>query len=495
VIVVVTLLFRLDAIPPVWWDEGWTLTVARNWVERGFYGRLLSGEPIQRGLEASFPVTAAVALSFRLFGIGLYQARLVFVVFLLAVLALIFYLASVFYNRRIAFATLAVLLLMSGAADIHPLIMGRQVLGEVPALFCLIAGFVFIVWAGEQQVKYILGAMVFWSLALIIKAQVAPFWFVSIIFAVVLTLMQRRWQSARLFLAVLLGAPLLMFLWQLLISQILAPVSPSVTGLHQVTALAFYRRVRLATLMTILQCGLPTLLGLAWMIRKLFETQFSIKTHLDAVRIAYFVMAGSWFTWYALASVGIPRYLFPPAFLASIYVAKMLDDWTDGFSVSLWLQNAARVLTGLRPSRNHLYAFAAALLVAWSLTKSVATLADVYIVNADNSVADVVRYLNSETPANALIETYESELHFFLNRRIHYPPDQIHVELIRKTAFREPVVINYDPLAADPDYVVIGFINQNWRLYDRYLSDDKFKLVKLFRRYAVYKRIRKGDGS
>jgi len=324
---------------------------------------------------------------------------------------------------------------------------------------------------------------------------VVPFWFVSIIFSLVLTLLQRRWQLARLFLAILLGVPLLMLLWQLLISQILAPVSPSITGLYQATALAFYRRVRLTTLMTMLKCGLPTLLGLGWLFRKLFNNQFSIKTHLDAARIAYFAVAGSWFSWYVLASVGIPRYLFPPAFLSSIYVASLLNEWTDGFSVSIWLQNAARVLTGLRPSRKHLYALAALLLVAWSITQSVATLAEAYIVNADNSVVDVVRYLNSETPTNALIETYESELHFFVNRRIHYPPDQIHVELIRKTAFGDPVTIHYDPLAADPDYVVIGFINQNWRLYNRYLSDDKFKLVKQFRRYAVYKRIRNKDGS
>ena len=27
--------------PEFWWDEGWTLSVARNVVERGHYGRLL----------------------------------------------------------------------------------------------------------------------------------------------------------------------------------------------------------------------------------------------------------------------------------------------------------------------------------------------------------------------------------------------------------------------------------------------------------------------
>ena len=39
--------------PEFWWDEGWTLSVARNVVERGHYGRLLDGQPAPGGLEAS----------------------------------------------------------------------------------------------------------------------------------------------------------------------------------------------------------------------------------------------------------------------------------------------------------------------------------------------------------------------------------------------------------------------------------------------------------
>jgi len=492
--VVIAMLVRLETVPAPWWDEGWTLSVARNWVELGHYGRLLMGEPVPRGLEAAFPVTGSVALSFRLLGVGLYQGRLVFVVFLLISLALIFYLSCRFYNCRIGLATLAVLMLMSGHADIHPLIIGRQVLGEVPALFFLLAGYVCFLWAGERGVSYTVGAIFFWSLALITKVQVVPFWLASMILSLALALFQRRWSLARLFFTALLGAPLLGFCWQILISQILPPASSSVSGLYQVVALAFYKEIRLATLATILLCGLPTLFGFAWMIRGSILRQVYVKTHLDAVRIAYLIMAGSWFTWYALASVGLPRYLFFPAFLGSIFVAKMLADWTGGFRVAISLQNAALALTRLHLSGRNLSALAAVLLIVWSLTRSIMTLIVVHPLTADNSVVDVVQYLHSETTADAVIETYESELHFFLDRRFHYPPDQIHVELIRRSAFGAQVAIDYDPLAADPDYVVIGFINHHWRLYDRYLTNDKFELVKLFRRYAVYKRIRRSDG-
>src|SRR5215203_4023431 len=62
--------------PALWWDEGWTLSVARTWVERGHYGRLLDGQLAPPGLEASFTVTAPIALCFRLFGVGIWQGRL-----------------------------------------------------------------------------------------------------------------------------------------------------------------------------------------------------------------------------------------------------------------------------------------------------------------------------------------------------------------------------------------------------------------------------------
>src|SRR5262249_55217546 len=128
--------------PPMWWDEGWTLSVARNWVERGHYGRLLDGQLSPPGLEAAFPVTAPVALSFRLFGVGIWQGRVVGVVFMIGALALMYMLAHWIYDRRVALGTLFVLLLMPMHPQLHPLIMGRQVLGEMPMFVYLLAGYV-----------------------------------------------------------------------------------------------------------------------------------------------------------------------------------------------------------------------------------------------------------------------------------------------------------------------------------------------------------------
>ena len=98
--------------PEFWWDEGWTLSVARNFVERGHYGRLLDGEPAPGGLEASPVVTLPVALSFQVFGVGLWQGRLVSLAAAAAALALMFVLAARLYDQRVAWGTSGTLLLL-----------------------------------------------------------------------------------------------------------------------------------------------------------------------------------------------------------------------------------------------------------------------------------------------------------------------------------------------------------------------------------------------
>src|SRR3972149_1655100 len=81
------LVFRLDSIPPLWLDEGWIMTVARNFVELGHYGRLINGEPYQETIiNIGIPVIAPISLSFFLFGVGILQARITIVFFTLAAL-------------------------------------------------------------------------------------------------------------------------------------------------------------------------------------------------------------------------------------------------------------------------------------------------------------------------------------------------------------------------------------------------------------------------
>jgi 4-amino-4-deoxy-L-arabinose transferase-like glycosyltransferase len=481
---------NLESTPPLWWDEGWTLTAARNWVERGYYGPFLDGQPAARGMEGAFSYTLPIAFSFQVLGVGVYQGRLVGVVFTFATVALLYFLARRLYSRSIALATLAVLMLMSPHVDIHPLLMGRQVLGEIPAMFFLLAGYACFLLSGTASLWFMPAAMFFWSLALITKTQVPPFWAVSLIVPWILVLYQRNWKLVGVLLAGFVGSIILSLGWQQLILRFKSIPPPPVSGMTQLIALALDRHTRSVVLIETLRFGLPTLLGLSWGLWSYLYRRQQVTTHKDVVRVALFILPASWFAWYECLSVGWPRYLFPSAFVGSIFVAAMVYDWTTQFNLASTIQKAGSALKTIRFSRDKLAALASVVLITTSFGQTLKILYGAYVIEADDSIKDVVRFLNTNTSPNALIETYESELFFLLDRPYHYPPDQVHVDLIRRNSFGQSVNIDYDPLAANPDYLVVGPQSKFWDFYDPYLKTGDFRLLRDYSRYQIYERVR-----
>ena len=91
-VVWVLLVVKPGRLTPLWFDEGWVISLARNWVELGHYGHLKMGQPVSTSvLAAGLPVVAPIAASFRLFGIGAWQARLPGVFFTVGALACLVY--------------------------------------------------------------------------------------------------------------------------------------------------------------------------------------------------------------------------------------------------------------------------------------------------------------------------------------------------------------------------------------------------------------------
>jgi hypothetical protein len=491
VTVFIALTTNIESTPPLWRDEGWTIAIARNWVELGYYGQLKNGEFAPRGLEGGDPVVASVSLSFLLFGVGILQARILFVVYAILSLALLSYLAYRLYDRDIAIGTLGVLTLLSSHVDIHPLIMGRQVLGEVPAIFFLLLGYVVFLLAGDKSIWFVFASMLFWFIALITKEQVQPFWVASLLIPLLVTLFRRDWRAAGLLSAGLLGAYLLVLVWLRLVSGLEGMQRQPLPGLTQIIALALNKQSRLGVLILTYRVGLPTLLGLFWALWTMLRKSNHCENHLEVVRLSLFILAGSWFAWYVLLSIGWPRYMFPPVFLGSIFVAVMLSEWTGQFNLVATLKRAAEVLKNPQFNRGSLCALAAVVLVVMSSARTGTILYGAYIVTPDKSVLEVAQFLNTRTPPQALIETYESELFAFLKRRYHYPPDQVELDLIRKFFVDKRVEIDYDPLAADPDYLVIGPTNRFWwGFYDPYLTSTEFRSLEKYSRYEIFERVR-----
>lgn len=486
--------FRLESAPPLWWDEGWTLSVARNWVERGHYGRLLDGKLAPPGLEAAFPITVPVAVSFRLLGVGVDQGRIPGVGYTLLTLALIYYLAERLYNRSVALATLVVLTFMPAYFDLHPILTGRQVLGEIPSLFYLLAGYTCFLSATRRPVGALTSGTFFWSIALLSKGQVLPFWAFSMLVPLSFFVYRRDWKIAALF-----GIPFVVSLaaYRFVISVVqvflqdqkvaLAPVA----GLYEVTALVGSIPAHLFAFIVLFLFGIPTLLALCYVSWGFIVSKGHIQSHEDAVRLSLLVLAGSWFCWYVVFSVGWIRYLFPATFIGSIFEAAMLYDLTNRYSLSFTSYQSASVLSRFNFNRHSLGALLAAFLVVTSVPRTLAMFYKTYVSDADVSVQQAARFLNIYAAPGALIETYDSELLFLLHRRYHYPPDQVHVKLIRRTfLYQDDASIDYDPLAANPDYLVVGPHSKQWHLYDPVLKTGAFRLLRRYTRYDLYERVR-----
>jgi hypothetical protein len=483
--------------PALWWDEGWTLSVARNWVERGHYGRLINGELAPHGLEAAFPTTAPVALAMRLFGVGIWQGRLFGVVCTVVALALLYQLTLRLYNHSVASGALFVLLLTSMHPQLHPLIMGRQVLAEMPMFCYLLAGYLCLLPAFRRP-QWLLPAAILWGIALITKAQALPFWLLSLAAPLLAALLLRRWRLSAVLLVALLGsyvvAQRLPYLSGLILSGRTMPGMP-VNGLYDVTAFVPNMFNRLFALSNILMFGLTTGLGLSYAAWQVLRRRAAWIEHPDreCVRLALLVLAGSWFGWFALLSVGVPRYFFPVTFFGSIFVAAWLSDLTGGFDIGATLNRARGLFRAGREKRQAAGALLALVLLAATLPITLQTLYREYVLATDGSAQEAANFLNTQTPLAARIETYESELHFLLDRPYHYPPDQLHVELNRRGLLRQDVPITYDPLAADPDYLVIGRFARGNDLYAPVLQSGAFRLLRSYggaAGYLIYERIR-----
>lgn len=485
-------IWNLEGTRP-WWDEGWTLSVARTLVERGAYARLLHGNLAPYGLEAAIPYTELVALSMRLFGVGLWQGRLPGVVLGVAALGLLFLVAQQAYGRAVAWWSLASALLLVDHPLQHPLIQARQVLAEIPMLALLLAGMVAFDRGVRGRWWGLVLAVACWGLGTLIKSQALPFLLVGLAAVVLVAALMRQWRMALLACACLVAVPVVRG-WFLDLSFWAAqpPFTAEVlVGMDRMLAIVPALPNRLFALDVWQRSGLLASAGLGlmlWRVLRLVRGEFRPEILLQSLLVG---LCASWIAWYLLLSVGMPRYLFPGLFLAAIGSGVLLQQCWNGMSlVSLRRLMQERAWRGVLPPL---------LVVAVTIAVVPVTLIMLvgYVVQPNDTTAQqVVAYIEANsTPADG-IETYESELHFFLNRPYHWPPDSVHVAMNRRTLLAEASELSYDPFAADHPiadrvrWLVVGPFARDGQLYERTIASGQVRLVTTIGEYAIYQRVR-----
>jgi hypothetical protein len=432
---------NLEAYPATWFDEGQFLHVPRALVQHGVYADWSSEGPRYYGptMAGGPTLLLPVAAVFRVFGGGLWQARLlVMIPYLLLSLMLCYLVTARSYDRATALLATALLLSSRGVATLQ---LGRQVLGEIPALVFTLAGLLCWQRAVKRRAwRWALLAGLGWGLAIVTKSQAA----IGLTPAIALLglldwryIRDRRWalRALPLATALLIAAAWLVTLFALLgpgtlaenlaltrraTSGALIVLEPAAVGraLRYLVAPEVYGGLLLAALVY----------GL-WRIRRRRDPAALLEASVLA-------LSGGWLLWF-VASLGWPRYAFVGAALGALPVARML---ADGYGLlrrrTPQLSTAAAALIGLA-------------LIGLPLAQTARELRQ-----PDRSVLHFAAYLDQTLAPDVVIETWEPELGGLSDRSFHYPPQALLDVAVRHT-WRGGPPARYD-LSDGAQYLAIG---------------------------------------
>lgn len=415
---------NLEAYPATWFDEGQFLHVPRALVQHGVYADWSSEGPRYYGptMAAGPTLLLPVAAVFRLLGPGLWQARLlVMVPYLLLALALCYAVAARSYGRRVALLATALLLSSRGVAT---LALGRQVLGELPALVFVLAGL--LCWQRtieRRSWRWPLLAGVGWGLAIVTKSQAALALTPAIgLLALLDWLLQRDRRSAADWLLralPLLTALLIALSWLWALFALLGPgtLAENLALTRRATGGALIVLEPAATaraLRYLLTPGvyggllLPALGYGLWRLRR--------RRDLQAQReLSVLLISSVWLLWF-VTSLGWPRYAFIGAALGALPVARLLVDGYELLSRARPRLRAALAVGGVL------------LLIGLPLGLSTRDL-----LWPDRSVLRFAAYLDRTIAPDTTIETWEPELGGLTDHRYHYPAQALLDVAVRHT--------------------------------------------------------------
>jgi 4-amino-4-deoxy-L-arabinose transferase-like glycosyltransferase len=152
--------------PALWFDEGITLEIARNYA---FYGHLdvLTAPHVFSNLgylvgTNGYPLTLPLAVAFKVFGYGLVQARIVMLLWMVATLTATYWVTKKLFGVVSALCATA---LMATFATFYA--DGLTATGEMPALFFFMIGMWFLL--GKKDYFWM---GIFWGLAMAAKPGV-----------------------------------------------------------------------------------------------------------------------------------------------------------------------------------------------------------------------------------------------------------------------------------------------------------------------------------
>jgi 4-amino-4-deoxy-L-arabinose transferase-like glycosyltransferase len=511
-IVAFLFLYNLTNYPKTWYDEGSHLHVPKALVTMGVYADYSSeglrhfGPTLGVGPTVLLPIAGA----FEVAGIGLLQARLVMVTYLVVALVLMFLLARHLLGVRAAWVVGA-LLITSPAIDMVE--FGRQVLGEVPGLAFMAGGFLlwFVRWRRARWWELILVGLLL-GLSVVTKYQYLLVLGAALLLAWGMNLLWFK-RPQRLFLIPGIVTAATFGAWQLFTLVYLgaATIGENFAALREVSAGAaavFSQELMIRSLgelfsaKSFLWLLFPVLAySLYWLARPhgviaprpsplaTADASTTDASTTDDRRYQLAILYGLVILnllWYVVASVSWLRYAFLGLSFATFFVTLTFANLTTNFDVAhLW--RSAR--SG--GSRWRGYAGLALLLLLAAMIVAPGARLAVRIATAppDDS-AQMAQVMNATVPLDALVETWEQPMGFLTDHRYHYPPQLLLNRTVRQKWLGEAGVAEfYDFTELNPEYVLVGEFARWVGIYppDR-LQAAGYESVETLGQYELYQR-------
>jgi 4-amino-4-deoxy-L-arabinose transferase-like glycosyltransferase len=485
--------FNLTSFPEPWFDEGSHLHVPKTLVKYGVYADYSSdgfryyGPTIGVGPTVMLPIAAM----FKIFGIGLLQARIVVGLYMVAAIYTFYKLVKDLTN--LTQALLATLLLVSSRSVLF-LTYGRQILGEVPGLFFLILGLVlwFKNWGNNNWKRLALIGLLF-GLAMITKYQYLLFLAPTLILSWLLDIFYYKTTQHKNFLIPGIVAAGSFALWQGITLQFMGPATAIENfALLRASAEGAAFNFDLNQISQNLTQLVSRSVYLGALLPALFYGLFiSLPRNREGQKWStLFLLMALNLIWFVVASIGWVRYAFLGLSLAGIFIVRLFYDLTNGFKF-----NIGGTFKGLENSLfSGKYAFQWTLAIWLFLIFSLPMVKNVMEIyqGGSDAVEQMAAYLDENIPQNAVIETWDPEIGFFTDHNFHYPPNALLAEAVEQVYSNgEPVNGHYTFVQEEkPEYILNGEFSKWVDIYPVEQLNDQYEWVIKIGDYDLYRRVK-----
>ena len=489
-VIVFLAIYHLTGFPLTWFDEGSHLHVPKTLVTYGVYadhsseGFRYYGPTVGVGPTVFLPIAAA----FKLFGVGLLQARSIIVLYLLASIFVFYRLGRKMGGVGLAMVATALLVTSRGISLLE---YGREVLGEVPGFFFFIAGFWlwYASWKNPTWLRLVLTGLLF-GLSMVTKNQNLLVLGPSLLLAWIANLAYYRLASQRVFLVPGIVAGAVFAIWNVYMALYLGPatVSQNIASLRQAAqgaALIFSPDLMRTALSNLL--GLNVFLGLL-IPALIYGFIVSLPRTPEGQRWGnLFILVAFNLVWYVIASISWLRYAFPALAISSLFMARFFSDLTNGFSIDLagfWRSLKMKEMPSSSSILHIVFISWLAVMIALPLAQTAKS-----IINPPfNAPAAMADYLNKNVPKDVVIETWEPEMGFLTNHNFHFPPPDL---LNTADSFiwmgKASPQQSYHYLETNsPAYVLVGAFSTWVQLYPQDILASRYHQVTDIGGYVLY---------